>query len=111
MSLKVLRFVHTPSELETELADLLAEARSLKLAVAWATLGRPLDMILNSDVPTESFVGTSFNRSHPDAISKLRTLGTVRIYEEQQDGIFHPKLYMFRTSPGYKAIVGSPNLT
>jgi hypothetical protein len=69
-------------------------------------------MLKNAHIPTEVVVGKAFNLTHPDAIAALRGLGKVYVDERKDEqGLFHPKFYLFQVGVEYVVIIGSPNLT
>ena len=57
-------------------------------------------MLKNARKPTEVVVGKAFNLTHPDAIAMLQGLGKVYVDERKDEqGLFHPKVYIFRIGP------------
>lgn len=108
----ITKFLLTPDDLQREFASLLNQAKSIKVAVAWATLGVQINMLKNAHLPTEVVVGKAFNLTNPDAIAALRGLGKFYVDERKDSqGLFHPKFYLFQLSNKYVVIIGSPNLT
>ena len=104
------RLLLTPKEFQESFRSLLTRASRLQLASAWATLGKPLDLISQFPVPTTSFIGTSFSATSPEALAALTKVGKVYI-DQRTDRVFHPKVYLFQVTDGYVVIIGSPNLT
>jgi len=111
MSESTPKFLLNSTDLQKEFADLLKNADSVKIAVAWATPGVPVEMLRNARLPTETIVGTNFQGTHPEAIVALRCLGPVWVDERKDNSTFHPKLYLFKRGPHHEAIIGSANLT
>lgn len=106
------RFLLDAKSLERAFAELLADATHLTTIAAWATLGIPLKMAVDSGVKHDAFVGCSFCGSQPEALITLNQNAKLRIVDDiQPKGIFHPKLYLFRNRHDWIAIVGSPNFT
>lgn len=87
---------------------------TLSMAVAWCgdpkhTL--PYTLLQNFSGPVRAVIGTAFNHTHPDAIRWLLDIeADVRVFSDEQD-LFHPKLYFFRSKQRYAAFIGSSNFT
>src|SRR5687767_8166600 len=91
-----IRLLLNPKDLTEHFAELQNKAKSIRVAVAWATQGKAVDMLCNAKCRVDSIVGTSFNASDPLAIKKLQGVGSVRVDERNARSIFHPKLYLFQ---------------
>ena len=103
-----------PRSFATEFARCCSEYSSLSFAAAWC--GNParvlpfrhLEKVAGKITAT---IGVSFNDTHPDAISwLLQAKVDLRIYRDEL-GMFHPKVYLFRTGAKYAIFVGSSNFT
>lgn len=103
------------SHLSTVLPELLAQADELWIAVALAT-DEGLDFIRSHANPNaihHYLIGIDMGTP----VSVLKTLataqqnGTRSRIGQSEIGIFHPKLYLFRTQDRFKAVLGSANLT
>lgn len=55
-------------------------------------------------------VGTHFHQTSPAFIQEFRAHPQAR-FIVQPSGVFHPKIYLFRSAPHWAAIVGSANFT
>ncbi|MHB8406470.1 MAG: phospholipase D-like domain-containing protein [Gammaproteobacteria bacterium] len=86
----------------------------MHVAVAWCgnpdqTL--PYHLIADFDGQVTATVGIAFNHTHPDAIGWFENIGAdLRIFKDDA-GLFHPKIYLFRSKQHYALFVGSSNLT
>lgn len=105
------RFLLNVNELTEHFAELQNKAKSIRVAVAWATQGKALDTLCNAKCRVETIVGTGFNATDPEAIENLQRLGPVRVDERRDGSIFHPKFYLFQLNSHYEVIIGSPNLS
>jgi hypothetical protein len=81
-------------------------------AVAWASSGNSVfDLIQeHSSRISHAVIGTHFYQTHPDVIDAFQGKLNVR-FVLQPNGVFHPKLYLFRSDDRWDALVGSANLT
>ena len=81
-------------------------------AVAWA--GQPnrlFDQLKQGKNRIKQLVvGTHFHQTSPAFIQELRTHPQVR-FILQPSGVFHPKIYLFRSGSEWAAVVGSANFT
>jgi len=59
---------------------------------------------------TRAVIGTHFYQTHPDVIDAFQGKSNVR-FVLQPNGVFHPKLYLFRSDDQWEALIGSANLT
>lgn len=107
--------------LDKELTKLLKDQKVSKvdIATAWATEGCGLDALeehkgrreqRNSKMIVRSIVGFSGNHTTPSALKRLAELGEVRLLGGH-NRMFHVKLFLFRSSSGSVAWVGSANFT
>lgn len=91
----------------------LIEAHSeTTFAVAWASSGNSIFELLkeHSSRITRAIIGTHFYQTHPDVLDSFQGNSNVR-FILQPNGVFHPKLYLFRSDNRWAALIGSANLT
>ena len=55
-------------------------------------------------------IGAHFYQTHPDVLDVFQGKANVRIVL-QPSGVFHPKLYLFRSDDRGEPLIGSANLT
>src|SRR5690242_4720731 len=83
---------------EREFQRCCREYLSLDFAVAWA--GNPKRIVpfgyLESLGRINGVVGVALCQTHPDAISKLSKLTSLRIFRSDLE-LFHPKIFLFRS--------------
>jgi HKD family nuclease len=98
-----------------EISDCLMSLMDFKeycWAVAWA--GQPnrlFDRLKQREGRIKQLVvGTHFHQTSPVFIQEFRSHSQVR-FIVQPSGVFHPKIYLFRSSSQWAAIVGSANFT
>lgn len=98
-----------------EIGDCLISLMDFKeyhWAVAWA--GQPNRLFNrlkgNRQRIKELVVGTHFHQTSPAFIEEFRAHPQVR-FILQPVGVFHPKIYLFRTTQRWAAVVGSANFT
>jgi HKD family nuclease len=90
---------------------LINDHDEIQIAVAWGYNGKLADRLMEN---TEKFRSVTFGlngfATSPDLVERL--IGTKNAFIAKADkGIFHPKLYLFRTGSEAEAIVGSANFT
>jgi PLD-like domain len=81
--------------------------------VAWASTGFSLcsELIRKRNQIVQLVIGTHFYQTHPDFLENFVGDARVRVVF-QQNGVFHPKIYLFENSRSdWACIVGSPNFT
>ncbi len=110
-----MRLVTNSKQLNTEFAELLARHKRVSIAVAWASASEEFEayqLFLRSRRKIKKcVVGLHFFQTHPNFIKKFSEDERVR-FVKQPDGVFHPKLYLFETSPtDWACLLGSANLT
>src|SRR5665213_3051333 len=95
----------------------LREAESIDLAVAWIGLGPQFDALTEAidkrRVNVRAVVGLAGNFTDPTALSDLASRSELRISHlgTHSGGIFHPKVFVFRSARGSVAWIGSANFT
>ena len=104
----------TTDALKTRFEANLAWSNRVDIATAWATDGAALDLLCKAardgGVKVRAIVGTYGNATHPKALERLREIGTLRLAAGDQ-GMFHPKVYIFHDSDESCAWIGSANFT
>ncbi|MBD9511982.1 phospholipase D family protein [Ensifer sp. ENS10] len=90
---------------------LIRDHDEIQIAVAWGYNGTLADRLMENK---EKFRSVTFGlngfATSPDLVERL--IGTKNAFIAKADkGIFHPKLYLFRTGSKAEAIVGSANFT
>ena len=106
------------SGLDKELTALLKKQQVSKvdIATAWATEGSALDALeehkkqCKGKLTVRTMAGYSGNHTTPSALKRLAKLGKVRLVDGD-NGMFHVKLFLFHSSSGSLAWVGSANFT
>ena len=92
----------------------LAQSSRVEIATAWATEGSALDLLCKAadvrGVEVRAIVGTYGNATHPEALERLRKIGTLRLAKDI-GLMFHPKVYIFHGSAESCAWIGSANFT
>ncbi len=108
------QFLHTSSSLRSTFQNALIQSSDLHIAVAWMRSGWVLDEICNSGIRIHAVVGTSFGMTDPSAIEALakHDKASIRVVSDQDNGgIFHPKLFCFSKGRSSTALIGSMNMT
>ncbi len=98
--------------LEKILIRLIKEHDEVSIAVAWASAGTKVfnTLIANRAKLNTSTVGTHFYQTDPSVLKEF--IGSVQVhFVTQPSGVFHPKLYFFRSGDKWDAIIGSSNMT
>ena len=97
--------------MQTTLKRLIRDHDEIQIAVAWGYNGELADLLMANSVKFHSVTfGLNGFATSPDLVERL--IGTKNAFIAKADkGIFHPKLYLFRTGDKAEAIVGSANFT
>ncbi|HUT75763.1 MAG TPA: phospholipase D-like domain-containing protein [Armatimonadota bacterium] len=121
--------VKIPDNVSHPLADVIRErlgcAQSASLAVAFLRrsglrmVGKPLARFLERGTHAECIFGFDYMFTEPEALTDLMDLSRshpgLRFFgflgQAGEEGIYHPKLYIFREDVLTHVIVGSSNLT
>lgn len=101
-------------ELEQAFERELDAADEVHVAVAWATASNPVhDALLDAAGKVKALVvGLHFHQTDPAFIDAWRGLKkTPLMLVKDTAGVFHPKIYLFRSGKDGVAIVGSANFT
>ena len=93
------------------LRRLIKEYHDIYIAVAWGYNGEIADLLLENENKFRSVVfGLNGFSTSPDLVDRL--IGVENAFIAKADnGIFHPKLYLFLADGEAEAIVGSANFT
>lgn len=102
----------TENELLDRLKLRIRDADQIDVAVAWANECDALDELKKYATrrPLRAIVGIAGNATHPNALRSLQGCGKLRIHDSDE-GLFHPKLYIFYEGRKRHCWVGSANLT
>ena len=92
----------------------LEKAQKIDLAIAWVTNSSALELLCNyvsqRKLKVRALVGIDTNYTQPIALQGLAKLANVRVVKSEQ-GIFHPKMYLFYMKRKMVVWVGSANFT
>jgi len=107
-----LKLISSNKKLIRTLSRLIESHSEATFAVAWASSGNSVfDLIQeHSSRITRAIIGTHFYQTHPDVLDAFQGKANAR-FVLQPSGVFHPKLYLFRTEERWEALIGSANLT
>ncbi|EJP3281828.1 phospholipase D family protein [Vibrio parahaemolyticus] len=107
-----MKLITNNKTLEKKLIQLANTYEQISVAVAWASAGTKFfdALMSNKDKLVESTIGTHFYQTDPDVLRTFVESEQVH-FVMQPSGVFHPKLYFFRTGKKWEAIVGSANMT
>lgn len=107
-----MKLITNNKSLERTLIQLANKYEQISIAVAWASAGTKFfDALLsNREKIAESTIGTHFYQTDPDVLRAFVESAQVH-FVMQPSGVFHPKLYFFRTGSKWEAIIGSANMT
>ncbi|MDB5714413.1 MAG: phospholipase protein [Sphingomonadales bacterium] len=96
---------------QSVLKRLISDHDDIQIAVAWGYNGKLADLLMENRSKFRSVTfGLNGFATSPDLVQRL--IGTKNAFIAKADkGIFHPKLYLFRTGGKAEAIVGSANFT
>ena len=108
-----MKLISSSKALEKEFLRLLNQYKEYYWLSAWAGVNTKAFEKLdeNRDRIKKLVIGIHFYQTHPDFIKAFLDEDSVH-YVMQPEGIFHPKLYLFYTSPEeWEVITGSANFT
>ncbi|WP_454887778.1 phospholipase D family protein [Sphingomonas oryzagri] len=107
MKIAMLNAGKMPSTLDR----LIAGHDEIRIAVAWGYNGKLADALMENSKKFRSvIIGLNGFATSPDLVERLIGIRNAFIAKADK-GIFHPKLYLFRTGDQLEAIVGSANFT
>lgn len=94
------------------LVRLINSYTDISFAVAWATANHKIFSLLkeNSSKISRAVIGIHFYQTHPEVLKSFKESENVR-FIFQTEGVFHPKIYLFKSKHKWEAIIGSANLT
>lgn len=106
-----MKLITDRTKLARELARCIDRHDRLSFAVAWATRTKVYDTLLaRRDAIDSGVIGTHFYQTDPQVLDDFVNDGKVR-FVLQPSGVFHPKIFLFRSGRRFDAFVGSANLT
>lgn len=107
-----MKLISSNKKLVRTLSRLIESHSQATFAVAWASSGNSVfDLIQErSSRITRAIIGTHFYQTHPDVLDAFQGKANAR-FVLQPSGVFHPKLYLFRSEDRWEALIGSANLT
>lgn len=106
-----MKLITDRTKLARELTRCIKEHERLSFAVAWATRTKVYDTLLaRRDAIESGVIGTHFYQTEPQVLDDFVDDGKVR-FVLQPSGVFHPKIFLFRSGRRFDAFVGSANLT
>lgn len=108
-----MRLIIHPNDFEKEFQRLLKQYQKYLWATAWAGVSSsPFKALTESIEKIEKIVvGLHFYQTHPDFIETFLNNKNVK-FIKQPSGTFHPKLYLFYSSPNdWELLIGSGNFT
>lgn len=106
-----MKLITDRTKLARELTRCIANHDRLSFAVAWATRTKVYDTLLaRRDAIESGVIGTHFYQTDPQVLDDFSDDGRVR-FVLQPSGVFHPKIFLFRSGRRFDAFVGSANLT
>jgi hypothetical protein len=110
-SLTEVRVLTSSRQLQSALAEVMNWADCYWLAYAWASgADAPHMKALDLNKLALAVVGVDGCNTEPEAITMLHDTGKLRIMEPG-GALFHPKLLVAQGPDGWRALVGSSNLT
>lgn len=98
-------------QMQSALSRLIGTSDEIWIAVAWGYNGKLADLLMENSAKFQSITfGLNGFATSPDLVDRLIGVKNAFI-AKAENGIFHPKLYLFRTGEVIDAIVGSANFT
>lgn len=107
-----MKLISSNKKLVRTFSRLIENYSETTFAVAWTSSGNSVFDLLreHSSRITRAIIGTHFYQTHPDVLDIFAEKRNVR-FVLQPSGVFHPKLYLFRSGEQWEALIGSANLT
>lgn len=107
-----MKLISSNKKLVLTLSRLIELHSEATFAVAWASSGNSVFDLFqeHSSRITRAIIGTHFYQTHPDVLDAFQGKTNAR-FVLQPSGVFHPKLYLFRSEDRWEALIGSANLT
>jgi len=108
-----MKILDTYKQIENEFCKQFNKHSRLSMAVAWASAGfKAFDLVMSQkEKIVRAVIGTHFYQTNPKFI--LEFVGDNRVkFMDAGAELFHPKIYLFETSPkDWALIIGSANFT
>ena len=107
-----MRLIHNNDDLDASLQKLIRHSDSISIAVAWASSHTTAFEQLVKAGPRlkQIVIGIHFYQTDPEVLASFTDSKTVR-FILQPEGVFHPKIYLFRKGEAWTLVVGSANFT
>ena len=107
-----MKLISESKELQRQLLRCMKNHEKISFAVAWATTGTKVydALVERREAIHHGVVGTHFYQTSPEVLEDFTGDDRVR-FVLQPSGVFHPKIFLFRSGRRWEAFVGSANLT
>ncbi|MEA1052761.1 phospholipase D family protein [Lamprobacter modestohalophilus] len=107
-----MELIYKNDQIKATIRRLINDYSDICFAVAWASKGNVIYDLLRNKHSSVVFgvIGTHFYQTHPDVLDTFCASDSVR-FVLQPEGVFHPKLYLFRSESRWAVFMGSANLT
>ncbi|MBL1431655.1 MAG: phospholipase D family protein [Robiginitomaculum sp.] len=98
--------------LSKTLTKLMNQHECVQFAIAWATSGNKVyqEILKNKSRITRSVIGIESYITEPQVLTDYVNDSRVK-FVLNKTGIFHPKVYVFRTGDDWDLLIGSANMT
>lgn len=107
-----MRLVKHGPALERLITKLVSSHDQIDFAVAWASSGTTAfaEIAKRRKKVRNAVIGTHFYQTHPDVLEEFVGCKNIRFVMQPQ-GVFHPKIFCFRSNARWDILIGSANLT
>ena len=107
-----MRLIADGSTLAKNIIKLLNKHDKVAFAVAWASAETNVFKKIKEKQQkiVRAAIGTHFYQTHPTVLESFIGNNNVKFVLQPQ-GVFHPKVYLFRSKRGWDLLIGSANLT
>lgn len=107
-----MKLISESKDLQRQLLRCMKTHDRISFAVAWATTGTKVyeALLAKREAIHHGVVGTHFYQTSPEVLEDFTGDDRVR-FVLQPSGVFHPKIFLFRSGRRWEAFVGSANLT
>lgn len=107
-----MELISTAKALDAHLKRLIQTHSTISFGVAWASATTAVyEALLRNEAKIRTAViGIHFYQTDAKVLMDFAGSEHVR-FVMQPDGVFHPKVFLFRSDNGWEAIIGSANLT
>lgn len=108
-----MKILNSPTKIKSSLRSLLDQSKQVYFAVAWATHHHEFykELVKQKDKIAMGFVGLSFFQTSAEFIESFLNHKNVHFIKPSNNGVFHPKVYIFELEKKYAVIIGSANMT